>query len=372
MAVGNYRILKKIYSDWQKFHDCIDEGKGYTPIDIEIRLNWKCNARCVMCGLNEYISNSVSYKRREMKYHEITHLLDQLKEKGCCNVTFSGGEPTLRDDLTEIVAYASKKCNMFVSLNTNGYLLDEARIKELIDAGVEIFTFSVDSPVEEIHDSIRGLKGSLNNIKRAIDYINDYCKDQQRNILIFINCVILKNNIKSLGSFKDFYMKHKFHHLNFSPASIGTPWDEWTTDKDYLRPSKEDILYLKNEVLTKLQGDNWELAVDDPFGDNEEEIEKNLHVIFFNRPSRCFVPMVHTVVQCNGDVIPCCYAPDEFIMGNMLERPFEEIWNGEKYVHFRHQCTEAKFRMCVSCRQYELLNNKIIEKLNKTEVLNNG
>lgn len=359
MAVSNYMILKKILSNKNVFLESYKEGIGYSPLDVELRINWKCNAKCAMCGVSKYFLKESNNKRKELNFQEITRLLFQLKDMGCSSVTLSGGEPTLRKDLVSIVSYASKICKLNVSLNTNGFLMTETLLEQLISAGINSITFSLDSPLEDIHDHIRGLRGSYRRITEAIDYINAAAKiDPKRKVFIFVNCVVLKDNIYSLKEFSGFYERHKFHHLNISPASINTPWDIWTAEKETLRPAVEDIMYLK-KVIKELCTKIGELQIEDPFGDSEDEIKKNIHVIFSNRPKVCFIPMMHSVIQCNGDVIPCCYAPDNFIMGNISDMSFEKIWTGDSYKLFRKQCREASFQMCTSCRQYELINRKL-------------
>lgn len=359
MAVSNYTILKKILGNKNEFWESYNKGTGFMPLDTELRLNWKCNAKCVMCGVSEYFSKEDKNKRKELDYQEITKILIQLKDMGCSSITLSGGEPTLRKDLVNIVAYASRTCSLNVSLNTNGFLLTKQLLEQLISAGINSITFSLDSPIEEVHDQIRGLNGSYRRIAEAIDYINTVINNNSKSkVYIFVNCVVLKNNIHTFNEFSLFYDKHKFHHLNFSPASINTPWDIWTAGNETLRPLVEDIIYLK-KVIKKLCADMGELQIEDPFGDSEDEIKKNLNVMFSHRPSVCFVSMLHSVIQSNGDVIPCCYAPDSFIMGNISDMSFEKIWNGYSYKLFREQCRKVSFPMCTSCRQYELVNRRL-------------
>jgi len=357
MAINNYVLLKKVLRDKNYFIERYENSNGYYPLDIELRLNWECNAKCVMCGVADYFSKDE--KINKITDQEIRRLLLELKEMGCANITLSGGEPTLRKDLIPIITFASQTCGFNVSINTNGFLLSESFLKQIILAGINSITFSLDSPLEEVHDHIRGLKGSYRKIVDAIDFINNVSKmNSRRNIFVYVNCVILKSNVPSLVNFIEFYEKHPFDHLNFSPASINTSWDNWTANKEELRPSVDDVKYLKNIIKT-LNEEIEELQIEDPFGDTEEEITNNLHVIFSNRPTTCFVPMLHSVIQCNGDVIPCCYSPDTFVMGNVKDTSFEEIWNGDSYKQFRSQCHQLKFPMCASCKQYELLNTNL-------------
>ena len=362
MAVSNYKILKRVYSDFSDFKDSYRKHNGYYPLDVEIRVSWRCNASCKMCGLQRYVADKDD-REFVMSKDIIYRLVKELADMGCKSLTFSGGEPTLLGDLPQIIKTASEEYRMCASINTNGYLLNEEKIQEYIDAGIDSFAISILSPDEQINNEIMGLKNGLSTTVKAIDFINQYSKSVQKDTKVYINNVILRDNIESLRGYIEFCNKHKITHLNLSPASIETEWDEWTCSNEELRPTVEQVRKLKSVIQNELQMEECNIFVEDPFGDSDEEILKNLHVIFSHTPDECFVPYLHTVIQYNGDVIPCCYAPEEFIMGNILATSFRDIWNGEKYQTFRMNCKDIRWDMCNSCRQYNKINDGISKKM---------
>ena len=69
--VNNYKILKHVYKDTVRFEQLYNQNKSDTIIDVEIRVNWKCNARCAMCGLENYIENCNEERKTEMSYSQI-------------------------------------------------------------------------------------------------------------------------------------------------------------------------------------------------------------------------------------------------------------------------------------------------------------
>lgn len=360
--VNNYKILKNIYRDTVRFEQLYNQNKGDALIDVEIRVNWKCNARCVMCGLGNYIENCDKKRKTEMSYSQVEKLLFNLKNMGCQGVTFSGGEPTLREDMVQIIECASKKCNMNVSLNTNGYLLGKKLSREYIEAGLNNITISILSPDDMVNDRLMGLKNGLLHTKKLIEYINNR-KDKKVNI--YVNTVVLKQNIDTFHHFPEFLLKYKINNLNLSPTSILTEWDEWTATDSNLKPTIEQIINLKEKTIPYINGFNFPFVVKDPFAEEEEEIEKNLNVVFNSRSKTCYVPWFHAVIQSNGEVIPCCYAPDDYIMGNVNDNSIEKIWNEEKYILFRERCKLCDMQMCQSCTQYQLVNKKIENKMKR-------
>ena len=82
---------------------------------------------------------------------------------------FAGGEPTLRKDLAEIIAYTSR--HIPVAINTNGYLFGPETARELADAGLTQVKVSVDGLMEN-HDWNRG-EGSF---ERAMETLT-HCRD---------------------------------------------------------------------------------------------------------------------------------------------------------------------------------------------------
>lgn len=363
MAISTYSILKNTFYNWDVARKNFEENIGYRCLDAEIRLNWECNAKCKMCGLSGYINGSDKKRRVKLTLDAIKNTIVDLKKMGCNQLTLSGGEPTLSPNLIEIISFATKN-DIQVALNTNGYLLNKEYIYKLIESGLKIFTFSVDSPIEKQHDEIRGLKGCYKNIVNSIDIINDYNEKSNNKVYVLINCVLLKENIGDIHKFTEFYEKHPFRHINLSPASLATEWDQWTTQNENLRTSVEDIQNFKEEVFPILQNYNWPIQISDPYEEGKENILKNIHSKYSYVPSECYIPFLHVVIQSNGDVIPCCYADDRFLMGNVNEDSLVEIWNNNKYRVFREKAKNCKqIDMCQSCRQYMKINDQIKQRM---------
>ncbi|WP_370806191.1 radical SAM protein [Eubacterium ventriosum] len=355
--LSEYKILKDIYRNKKQFSESVKECKAYKIIDAEIRVNWKCNANCVMCGLHNYIYDSETERRDELSFNEITKVLDGIYNLGCKAVTLSGGEPTIRKDLVDIIAYASKK-KMTVSLNTNAFAINEELLDKYLEAGLNNITISVLSPVEEINDRLMGKQGISNNTKKLLKYIADKNNHSQTKLHVFINNVILRDNIDSFEKYVEYFEKYSVDNISFTIASINAEWDEWTAQNESLRPTIEQIEKFKTITIPYLnENAKIENEISDPY---TEDLEKNSHVIFEKKYKNCFIPWSYTIIQSNGDVIPCCYAPDEYILGNIREKGIEEIWNDKKYEEFRNTVNLGiDMKMCQSCKEYCEINNKI-------------
>jgi len=355
-AMANF---KDLLADRAAVRESHARGVPYQLLDAEVRINWRCNAACEMCGLDSYMEGQDAFRRKEMTTAEAIEVLDQLAALGCKRVTISGGEPSLHKGLEELVRHAAQDLGLWVALNSNGSLLKERRLKEIIDAGLGQVTFSVDSPIAAVHDRVRRMPGNHARIMSCIKTINEHC-GPKRSLQICINSVLMRETILTMAEFAAFYEEAPFDYLTLTPASINTTWDEWTATDELLRPSVEDVLKFKGQVLPELRRALPQLHISDPYGDEVAEIEQNLHVKFSHDLKQCHVPLYHTVVQSNGGVIPCCYAPDQYVMGNVFRDGLAETWTGDKYQEFRSGCQKAGlFPMCKSCRQYVYINRAI-------------
>jgi len=121
------------------------------PVLLNFEVTMRCNAKCGFC---DYWKTPAEAKHSEMSdFAEIARRFSPML------VTFTGGEPTLRQDLEEIVASVRKAVRYtYVQMITHGAMLSLDRAKSLWDAGVDQFNISLDY-LDERHDLARGIPG---------------------------------------------------------------------------------------------------------------------------------------------------------------------------------------------------------------------
>ena len=90
----------------------------YLPLTVIFNLTNRCNTKCRHCYAG-YFSRDTS---RELSTQEVKRLIQDLKDNGCLRISFSGGEPLLRQDITELIEYA-QTLGLSVTLNSNGILV---------------------------------------------------------------------------------------------------------------------------------------------------------------------------------------------------------------------------------------------------------
>ena len=151
------------------------------PLFCGHKLTYKCNLRCKMCPFWKRSSKDSSIEQEKA-------ILRQIYDSGVCAIMFEGGEPLLRKDLVEILAF-SRSLPLHTSLITNGTLL-ESRIDEItpyINGAVYV---SIDG-LEKTHDKIRGVSGCF---KKAVEGI----MSSRGKVPVTINTTIMAENIHEI------------------------------------------------------------------------------------------------------------------------------------------------------------------------------
>lgn len=150
-----------------------------------LRLGLACNNRCYMCaGTWLYQAN--------LSTAQIIRRLCLGREKGLSEVIFSGGEPTVRRDLVQVVSAAKALGYKSVVLQTNARRLSQGGFtKDLIEAGITRFVVSLHGHDAEINDKITGVQGSFSQTLEGINNIKAKSFGEAR---IVIHSVILPTN----------------------------------------------------------------------------------------------------------------------------------------------------------------------------------
>ena len=131
---------------------------------VQLTVTNRCQCRCRHCG----VASLRQEMPEELPLDRIEALYQDLKLAGCRVVELFGGEPTLRGDLFEIIR-RGKDCGFYVSLETNGFVIDEAYMTRLAAAGLDQIYLSLDDYRAEIHDDVRGKKGCFDRAVRALE-----------------------------------------------------------------------------------------------------------------------------------------------------------------------------------------------------------
>jgi radical SAM protein with 4Fe4S-binding SPASM domain len=332
----HYRVsAKQALNDYTQFASQIDElvrpdgpcpihdldleimapftARPSAPYRMDLALTYRCNNDCAHC-----------YNARPRDYLELDtdqwkEILDRLWQLGIPHVVFTGGEPTLRTDLVELVAHAEHN-GQITGVNTNGRRLSDAHFVEaLVDAGLDHVQITIESHDPAIHDRMVRAKGAwpqtVAGIRAALD----------SPLFVMTNTTMLQDNAPYLGETLDFL------------ASLGVP----TIGLNALIYSGHGLTVgsgLKEAELPPL----LELSRQKCTGADQR-------LIWYTPTQYCnFDPMslelgvkgctaarYNMCIEPDGAVIPCqsYYQP----LGYLLRDDWEAIWNHELALKLRER-----------------------------------
>ena len=200
-------------------YDCgiCPEHRSQTVLAI-IDVTNRCNIRCPVCFANAAAAGYVYEPTRE-QIEEMLRNLRRNEPMAPTALQFSGGEPTIREDLLELVRMAKGLGFDHVEVNTNGIKISESAsyIKELMEAGVDTFYLQFDGLDDDVYRKTRGLP--LLDVKmKAIESARKAGLDS----MVLVPTLLRGVNDHQIGDLIHFAAKNHdvIRGVNFQPVSI--------------------------------------------------------------------------------------------------------------------------------------------------------
>ncbi|MCL1790972.1 MAG: putative heme d1 biosynthesis radical SAM protein NirJ1 [Peptococcaceae bacterium] len=282
-----------------------------------------CNLKCIHC-----YSASDHKVYDQMSHEQAKGFIDDLAEFRVPVILFSGGEPLMRPDCLELIAYAREK-GLRTTLSTNGTLINEEKARALKDLGVGYVGISLDG-LEDVNDRFRGQKGAFAKALQGIR--NCLAVDQKVGLRFTIN----RHNHKFLNDIFDLVERENiprvcFYHLVYSGR--GSTMVEEDISREESREAIE--LIMERTLDYHRRGLNKEILTVDNHADaiyvylklketDPQRAEYVRSLLLRNGGNRSGIAIGQ--VDWQGNV-----HPDQFTgghcLGNVLERKFGDIWS---------------------------------------------
>ncbi len=283
---------------------------------------WQCNQKCVFC----YAAGQKMATTKELSTQQWKQVIDCLESARVPMVTFTGGEPTQRRDIAELVGYAKR---MVTRLNTNGVNLTPELVRDLKTAGLDSLQVTLYSHNEVIHNALVGsshFADTIQGIRNAVEAGLD----------ISINTPLCKKNA-------DYDKTLAFIH------SLGVRF-----------------VTVSGLICTGMAGINhkeYDLAAEELYrivrkakefcNENEMEIDftspgllpkEKLEALGMNVPM-CGACLSNMAIAPDGTVVPCqSWLGADAALGNILETSFKKIWKHPMAVKLRRMTEEQALR----------------------------
>ena len=293
------------------------------PYRLDLALTYHCNNDCSHCY------NVEGRNSKELLTGDWKRIIDRAWELGIPHIIFTGGEPTLRADLPELIAHAERH-GQITGLNTNARRLSDTRyVEELVQAGLDHVQITVESSEAEVHDGMVRTKGAFSQTIRGL-----------KNVLVsplyvMTNTTMLRTNIHTLPATLDFL------------AEMGVP----TIGLNALIHAGRGALVETGLAESELMG-VLKIA--------RQKTETNGERLIWYTPTRycafdpmtldlgvkgCTAALYNMCVEPDGNVLPCqsYYQP----LGNLLTDEWISIWDHPLAVHLRER--EGLPSKCEDC-----------------------
>jgi len=310
----------------------------------------RCNLKCLHC----YAQAEKENGHDEISTTKAREIIQDLADFGVPVILFSGGEPLVRKDIFELAELAVSK-GMRAVISTNGTLIDRSTARKLKSIGLSYVGISLDGG-ESVHDRFRGVPGTFQKAMQGLGNC------QREDLKVGLRFTIYKDNFQEIPKLFHLIKEREiprvcFYHLVY--AGRGTTLINKDLDHLQTRNVMDQILektkdlFLTEKPKEVLTVDNH---ADGPYlylrllQENPNRAQEVMKLLQFNQGNN------------SGRGIGCIswdgkVHADQFwrnhVFGNVLEKPFSNIWNDpkidllaklkdkKKYIHGR--CSDCRF-----------------------------
>ena len=302
------------------------------PISLLAELTHRCPLQCPYC------SNPVELERvgGELDTATWRRVLDEAAALGVLQVHFSGGEPTLRADLAELIRHAAG-LELYTNLITAGVLLDEARLGALAAAGLDHLQLSIQDSAAANADRIGGYRNGHDK-KLALARLV-----RRAGLPLTLNAVVHRQNLHSLAAIIELAVELDAQRLEVAHVQ----YYGWAlANRAALMPTRQQIDAATRTVAVARARLKGRLTIDYVVPDYYAAYPKTC-MGGWGRQTLNVTP--------SGKVLPCHAAETitALTFDKVTERSLEEIWHGsEAFRAFRG--TEWMPEPCRSCARKEI------------------
>jgi MoaA/NifB/PqqE/SkfB family radical SAM enzyme len=307
------------------------------PMSLTISVTYHCNSRCKTCNVWKKKVNEFSLEEFDKTFESLGHNPFMF--------AMSGGEPFLRQDITEICQSAYIRCKpSIITIPTNGLLYDKIseKVSEIVEACPKtqiVVNLSVDG-IEGKHDEIRGITG---NFEKAMKTYESLKALDSENLELGIHTVISKFNVNDIANIYKYLsnlnddkcfkyiteIAEERMELDTIGANITPMYEDYSMAVDYLSSElRKDRLSGLSKITQGLRLEYYQLVKD--------TLKEKRQVI------PCYAGFASAQISPDGDIWQCCIKADP--LGNLrdVDYNFGKIWLSDRAEIARKHVREGK------------------------------
>ena len=269
---------------------------------------WNCNQKCVHC----YAAGQEQSSEKELPTQAWKDIVDRCRKAGVTQLTFTGGEPTLRDDLFELVDHA----RWFVTrLNTNGIRLTREYCQQLRAASLDSVQVTFYSCVEAEHNELVGAPHYADTVAGIENALASGLNLSVNTPL----CTVNRDYVKTLEFLRDKGV------LYVTCSGLITTGNAARPESEGMQLSPDELKRILREAVGFCHEHGMEISFTSP-GWVEPGFCNELGI---NDPA-CGACLRNMAVTPGGRVVPCQSWLSGTVLGDMRVDEWESIWNGER------------------------------------------
>lgn len=329
-----------------------------------------CYHKCPYCNLRQsYYQDIIASTKQEWQLLSMNdtpinnpghipldtalHAIDDAAALGMKTLQLSGGDPLLYPQLLELIRGCARHPGVLILMNSVGTNVTVEKARAIIEAGLGAWNFSVDTLDEVKYDQLRGIRGALAMIMKAVETVREAAADRPEFSINYMT-VITRHNFRDLPGLLR-------HCVDTRVASIylmnvyGDSTGELLLNELDIQEFREHIAPLMLAVLNDrslpdiVQKNAAEVIGTFFSADNSDSnyAQGNYWPDMASVRQACDVPNYYALIEPDGRVLPCCLVEisHEGEVGTVAHNSLRHVWNSDSYVNFRRE----RIAFCQKC-----------------------
>jgi radical SAM protein with 4Fe4S-binding SPASM domain len=283
------------------------------PVSISTELTNYCNLSCPHC------SSGSGLMERKHGFMDIELFKKVMKELNpyLYNVNlYFQGEPMMHP---LFFSFLSSRLKSHTVVSTNGHFLSEGNSEKIVRSGLDKLIISLDGIDQETYSKYR-INGNINTVINGLKNIANAKMKHNSSLKVELQFLVNRFN------------EHQIKNVRKLAKSV------------------QASLRLKSmQIIDKADISSWQPTLN---RFSRYRLKEGEYITKNSLPDRCARLWFNPVITWEGKVVPCCFDKSaEFVMGDLNEDSFREIWNGPKYRIFRKSILTGRnmIEICRNC-----------------------
>lgn len=290
------------------------------PISISIEPTTSCNLRCPECpsGLRSFTRPTGMLQQELFK-----NVIDQLAPTLSYLTFYFQGEPYLHPQFLPMVKYASEK-GIYTATSTNAHYLKDEAAQKTVESGLDRLIISIDGTSQDTYQSYR-VGGDLSKVIEGTKNIIAWKRKlKSKTPHVIFQFLVVKPN------------EHQIPEVYRLAKELGVDEVKLKTAQIYDFENGSDLIPTQDKYSRYKLNASGKYSIKNSLDNN------------------CWKMWHSCVITWDGKVLPCCFDKDaQYVMGDLTQQSFEEIWFGKKYQQFRETLfrSRSEIEMCKNCTE---------------------